>query len=389
MALTNKLTAIADAIREKTNTTDAMTLDEMATAIEGITGGGGSLNDYIPEEAFALTGTCQYKFYNGVWDWFIEEHGDKITTTDMTNTSHMFTHSKVTEIPFELNYQGTSSTMTNMFHYCQNLLQIPKINNCQPNDMTQIFNSCKKLKEIPEGFADWFDWSYMEKQTSAYTCNMSGMFQYCCSLRSIPMDCIAHANPNATYSYSYFPSGFFNCYVLDELVGLPLPWTATWTSNAFSNTFGACKRLKNLIFATQEDGSPYVMNWKSQVIDLGNSGGNSVGFAVVNSYILDNSDVHGITADKEVKDDETYQALKDDPDWFTCLKAYSRYNHDSAVETINSLPDTSAYLAASGGTNTIKFLGAAGSATDGGAINTLTEEEIAVAAAKGWTVTLA
>ena len=63
--------------------------------------------------------------------------------------------------------------------------------------------------------------------------------------------------------------------------------------------------------------------------------------------------------------------------------SYSRYNHDSAVETINSLPDTSAY-----GTNTIKFKGSAGSATDGGAINTLTEEEIAVATAKGWTVSL-
>ena len=92
--------------------------------------------------------------------------------------------------------------------------------------------------------------------------------------------------------------------------------------------------------------------------------------------------------DKEVTDDATYQALKNDPDWFTCKVEYNRYNHDSAVETINSLPDTSAYLAANGGTNIIKFKGAAGSATDGGAINTLTEAEIAVAAAKGWTVSL-
>ena len=80
--------------------------------------------------------------------------------------------------------------------------------------------------------------------------------------------------------------------------------------------------------------------------------------------------------------------MKNNPDWFTCNFAYSRYNHDSAVETINSLPDTSAYIAANGGTNTIKFKGVAGSATDGGAINTLTEAEIAVAAAKGWTVSL-
>ena len=47
-----------------------------------------------------------------------------------------------------------------------------------------------------------------------------------------------------------------------------------------------------------------------------------------------------------------------------------------------------AVKATAGGTNTIKFNGAAGSATDGGAINTLTEEEIAVATAKGWTVSL-
>ena len=68
--------------------------------------------------------------------------------------------------------------------------------------------------------------------------------------------------------------------------------------------------------------------------------------------------------------------------------AYSRYNHTSAVNTINSLPDTSAYLATAGGTNTIKFKSNAGSATDGGAISNLTEEEIAVATAKGWTVSL-
>ena len=95
----------------------------------------------------------------------------------------------------------------------------------------------------------------------------------------------------------------------------------------------------------------------------------------------------GITADKLVTDDTTYQALKNDPDWFSTKVEYSRYNHDSAVNTINSLPDTSAYLATAGGTNTIKFKGAAGSKTDGGAINTLTEAEIAVATAKGWTVT--
>ena len=40
MALTDKLTAIADAIREKTGSSDTMTLDEMATAVGNITGEG-------------------------------------------------------------------------------------------------------------------------------------------------------------------------------------------------------------------------------------------------------------------------------------------------------------------------------------------------------------
>ena len=41
MALTDKLTAIANAIRAKTGKSDSLTLDQMPTEIEGITGGGG------------------------------------------------------------------------------------------------------------------------------------------------------------------------------------------------------------------------------------------------------------------------------------------------------------------------------------------------------------
>jgi hypothetical protein len=41
MALIEKLNAIGDAVREKTGTTEKMTLEEIATAISGISGGGG------------------------------------------------------------------------------------------------------------------------------------------------------------------------------------------------------------------------------------------------------------------------------------------------------------------------------------------------------------
>ena len=145
----------------------------------------------------------------------------------------------------------------------------------------------------------------------------------------------------------------------------------------FTGIVSYCGRLKSLTFKTNEDGTPIVTKWKSQTIDTTYY----VGYESKAENITDYNS--GLTTATQITDDASYQSLKNNPDNWTTLIQYSRYNHDSAVETINSLPDTSAY-----GTNTIKFKGASGSATDGGAINTLTEAEIAVAAAKGWTVTL-
>jgi hypothetical protein len=54
MALTNKLTAIADAIRDKTGDTELLTLDQMPVAIQGIETGGGLPDDLrnFEEEEF-------------------------------------------------------------------------------------------------------------------------------------------------------------------------------------------------------------------------------------------------------------------------------------------------------------------------------------------------
>ena len=142
-----------------------------------------------------------------------------------------------------------------------------------------------------------------------------------------------------------------------------------------------CSRLKSLTFKTNNE-TPIVPKWKNQIIDLSYH----VGYCSSTWGLTDYNS--GLTTATEITDDASYQSLKNNPDSWTNLIQYSRYNHASAVETINSLPDTSEYLASAGGTNTIKFKGDSGSATDGGAINTLTEAEIAVATAKGWTVTL-
>jgi hypothetical protein len=136
---------------------------------------------------------------------------------------------------------------------------------------------------------------------------------------------------------------------------------------------------RKIIF-DMDNGKPYEVELGKQTLDFSGGVGNFSKFSNPSSSLE-------VKFEKMIKNDATYQALKDDDEAWSNKIEYSFYNHDSAVETINSLPDTSAFLATQEGiTNTIKFKGTMGSLTDGGAINTLTEEEIAVATAKGWTV---
>ena len=381
MALTDKLTNIANAIREKAGTTEKLTLDAMPTAISALsTGGGGGVN--IPDEAFMISGNCDYWDYTNRFDSFITAYSNKWNTSNISSAQYMFYMSKLETIPFELNFPigAGHPNIQFLFYDCSNLTELPNMNNLIVYVMNHLFCGCRRIRTIPENYADTWDWSYLESQTGSWTGRQDYIFADCYSLRSFPMNIIKSGNPYASYSYAYFYTGFKNCSTLDELNNLPIPYTkAEWTRNAFNEAFRNCCRLKNITFALS-DGQPYVVKWKNQIIDLAFY----IGYADSNGIILNYNS--GITADKEVVDDATYQALKDNPDWFTCKADYSRYNHDSAVATINTLPDTSAYLASAGGTNTIRFLGSKGAKTDGGAINTLTEAEIAVATAKGWTV---
>ena len=388
MALTEKLGNIGDAIRSKTGGTDLLTLDEMPGAIAAIEGGGGGGYE-PPEEVFSFTGNCSQRFANNGWNWFIDMYGNRITTSNISIASNMFAKSSNLEnIPFDINIQDKTDVW-GIFSYCSKLSDVPYIKG-MTSSISYMFRDCNKIRNIPDDFGDFIDFSYTRSYTYA---QMQGLFSNCFSLRSIPQSLLGelYSTVNTTAPRNTYYGMFERCYCLDEIKNIPVqPVTAT--SNFFYCTFDNCSRLADVTFAVQEDGAPYTANWKSQVIDLSKY----VGYANYRGYQYITYYNSGITKDKYVNTPESYNALKNDPDWFAKDSvmgvndghAYSRYNHDSAVNTINSLPDTSAYLATAGGTNTIKFKGEAGSATDGGAINTLTSEEIAVATAKGWTVTL-
>ena len=383
------LTAIGAAIREKEGSSELVPVNDMATRISAIeTGGGGEL----PEEAFLITGDCSYQFFAGRFSWLVNTHGNKLKTENITRLYYfMRDNTMITEIPFTINVNGVASA-EGAFSGMIALKTCPRIRGtlAKPSTsftMSSMLEKCEKVAD----FEDLFDSETLGdgfnnfKVTSSSSVPKPPKFSGCHSLRRVPSwvgkfkhSSESTAAPNSNYIiYNYM---FNNCYMLDEITDYSvLSYVAPVTNNMFTYFVDNACCLKKLTFEI-DSGQPKVVSWKSQTLDLSKAGVETI-YGVVTKY-------GGIPSSKKVTDDTTYQALKNDPDWWTADVAYSRYNHDSAVETVNSLPDTSAYLASAGGTNTIKFKGEAGSKTDGGAINTLTAEEIAVATAKGWTVTL-
>lgn len=345
----------------------------------------------IPEEAFLIEGDATNLFrYH--WKWFLRDFKDKIITKNLTNINYFFADVQgVDEVSFDLNIANKCSSIDSVFMwstlksipYIKGELLTPTGNYSNNPSISSVFDKAQYVRYIPDDYFDQFGGEAFWQGQANYSATRDSIFAYCTSLRgNIPSSFKNLVNKNVgTYSNLYY-TAFSNCCALDEITNIPVNNLLAVTSNLFAATFGSCYRLKNITFETNEDGTPKTAQWKSQTLELSVY----VGYGQLESYLMDYN--AGLTRDKKVVDDATYQALKDDPDWYTLDINYSRYNHDSAVATINSLPDTSEYLASAGGVNTIKFKGASGALTDGGAINTLTEEEIAVAAAKGWTVTL-
>lgn len=372
----SNLTAIGDAIRAKTGKSELLNPVVMPTEIEAIQTGGG---EYEP---VLLTGSCYFTCSGSTWNQFFP----LISTKDITDASNMFISNPIDRIPFTINLAKNCTGVGNIFSGCNNLTVCPTVigNVNAPTgdysgalDINSIFSSCYRLREIPSDFfTKMFGEAFCEASKN-YGRNRSQIFNDCRSLRRLP-DLQPLKHTTSYYWENLYYSMCPSCYVLDEITNVPVLDTCTFIDNAFQSTFYYNHRAKDITFETNADGSPKTANWSNQTIDLSNK----IGYANGDSNILNwNS---GLTYATQIYSDANYQELKDNPDSWTLNEGYSRYNHDSAVNTINSLPDVS-----SGSGNTIKFRGTAGSRTDGGAINTLTEEEIAVAASKGWTVSFA
>jgi hypothetical protein len=433
------LTAIGDAIRGKTGGTELIAPLDMPSEITGIVSGSDpvvealvvtsngtytapdGVDGYTPvtvnvpqegapsAEDLSFSGDCAYLFANGRFKYILDSYKNLITLNNVSGMNYIFYNVDQEDLSsLTINLKGSTIGATYLFSSNDKLKKLPNITfadastRIYTNQATYWLKGCTSLSE--EEMINFFN--KLEGRMSATTIQSNGSFcSECHQIRDsteLGKAMKKMFSNSITSSSFYFPpmGMFYDCRNMDVLY-CPLLFGNNYkaTSNRFPSTsLGNLNRVKSIVFETNEDGTPIVCNMKSQTIDLA-----SYPLGYINNDSNPVISYAGISEDKRIYDDASYQALKNDPDCYVATSAaveyegknnyasylYSRYNHDSAVETINTLPDTSAYLATAGGTNTIKFKGVLGGLTDGGAINTLTEEEIAVAAAKGWTVTLA
>lgn len=221
----------------------------------------------------------------------------------------------------------------------------------------------------------------------------------------------ASNNHSGNMTTAAMSNRFDSCYWLKKIIGCAYDSHINGnkiTTNTFSNAFRQTCSLHHLTFY-QPNNQVGVMNASNQVIDLTTAGFwneknvwhfrenglNNYSPAIkqwfntmygehapiyIDITMINDSDI----IDKMLNEN-SIAGGKQNGSNMTADPTMATYNRQSAIETINSLPDTSA----AGGGNTIKFKATAGSAY--GTLydmSELTAAEIAVATAKGWTVSL-
>ena len=346
-----ELTSIANAIRTKGGTQAQLTYPTgFVSAINDIpTGGGGSI---------VLTGDISNGLKGNVGTILV--NSGSVSTSDITNLEYAFAGNLATTIPFAINVKANQQNLSirEMFSGCSNLTTLPTINwnnavLTSSAALGRLFADSPYLVSIPD-FFDGLDLSTWHNTTS----NTINWFNGDARLKTISPNLLAEMYTKTTSNQAW-RQAFYGCHCLEEIhnLGLFHP-DFTCSSNIVSNgsyiMFNLNCSLRSLTF----DADGAARNYSNQDIDLTHY----VGYAN-NSYYNDNFGATGGTS------------LED-----------SVYNHASAVETINSLPDCSAVSPPSAPTNTIKFKAGAGANTAGGDISDLTAEEIAVATNKGWAV---
>lgn len=310
------------------------------------------------------------KYFDSVKLGGWSENGIDYNVTDLSSA---FNNSSLSAIP-PISIRGKVN-VNRAFSGCINLTQLPTFIQYTPSakivELVYMFNDCASITNIPSAYLS---------SITGYDSNTSnstiGLFQNCLSLKEM-------LDTGICTSSVEFSHMFENCCQLNKIVGLIMPNTE-FVSNKFTDMFKNCVMMSKLTFSGSGN-----YQWKSQTIDFTTCGYDTTTNHTYSTTMVGNVKEFTFDSAKQVTDASTYNQLKDTADWWTADVAYSKYDRQSAIATIKSLPDTKNYLSSNGGTNTIKFKKNAGSAKgDNYNMSKLSASEIAVATAKGWTVSL-
>ena len=102
---------------------------------------------------------------------------------------------------------------------------------------------------------------------SSYTFAMGNCFREASCLRTVPSNLLILSKylptNNSSNTNCLFNRGFYNCFALDELVGIGVPNNGHdkyMKDNKFTQTFNQCRHLKRMTFEPNQ-----TAEWKSQV----------------------------------------------------------------------------------------------------------------------------
>ena len=254
--LTDFLTDIADAIREKRGTSDAINAQNFANEIAAIDGGGSTPSKpkwtgHADAEGLKAIGWTDediaYYQENGV-NWNEEDDEWHKVTDDNKALSGVLTASNISSYKNRIVYLpkiDTSgvTTMYQMFYNCYSLMAIPMLDTSNVINMESTFENCYSLTCIP-----MLDTSKVR--------SMIKTFKYCVSLRKVPQWDIRNiTGMNSTFSYctsltsivlgdtpynELLNSAFSYCYSLSSVrIG-----KANSNYNELSSIFSNCRALK-------------------------------------------------------------------------------------------------------------------------------------------------
>ena len=234
----SSLSSIGDAIRNKKGlpAESKFTPSEMSEQINSM--------PVIPEDALTITGNCDSLFRNGKFSFMINVPGVK--TKDITSAQQTFYGcTNITEIPFDLNFMGSSVISIDMFRDCEKLKKLPRMNNYNMDSPHSYCMDCFRLEDVSSLAS-----VNLESMHNDGYIQYGSMFNRTFRLKEIPYSFLSNLyNTNTGWKYTIYDSStFYHCGVY-ALKGLPvLPYEYTKNNFTDSTCFSYTPRLKSLTF---------------------------------------------------------------------------------------------------------------------------------------------